>query len=145
MATTSSISDVAAQLRISVARTARRMRQQAGGELSPTQGAALATLDRHGPLTPSELAARERIQRPTATRLIGRLEGQGLVARTRDPEDGRSTLIALTDAGRALLAEQRTRKNAFLERRLRELAPEDREVLARAAHLLDRMLDEDSA
>jgi DNA-binding MarR family transcriptional regulator len=145
MATSSSIADVAAQLRISVARTARRMRQQAGGDLSPTQGAALATLDRHGPLTPSELAARERIQRPTATRLIARLESQGLVARTRDPQDGRSTLIALTDAGRALLAEQRTRKNAFLERRLRELAPGDREVLERAAHLLDRMLEEDGA
>jgi DNA-binding MarR family transcriptional regulator len=145
MATTSSITDVAAQLRLSVARTARRMRQEVGGELTSTQVAALATLERHGPLTPSELAARERIQRPTATRIIARLEQRGLVVRTRDPEDGRCSVIAPTPEGRTLMAEQRSRKTAYLARRLRELTPEEREVLARAARLLDRMLDEDGA
>src|SRR3954447_1838729 len=66
---TSSQADLAVRLRLAIARTARRLRQEAEGELSPSQGAALATIDRHGPLTPSELAARERIQRPTATRV----------------------------------------------------------------------------
>src|SRR5690348_5460876 len=143
MATTSSVSGLAAHLRLAVARTARRMRQEAGGGLSPTLTAALATIERHGPLTPSELAARERIQRPTATRLIGRLEAEHLVIRTADPGDGRSSLITATAAGRALLREMRTRKDAFLARRLRALAPEDRATLERAAVLLEQLLEDE--
>src|SRR5215216_1746811 len=83
--------DLAVRLRLAIARTARRLRQEAGAELSPSQTAALATIDRHGPLTPSELAVRERIQRPTVTRIVARLEEGGLVQRTRDPQDGRSS------------------------------------------------------
>src|SRR4051812_49717463 len=118
MATSSSVSGQAAQLRLAVTRTARRLRQEAGTGLSPTLTAALATVELHGPITPSELAARERIQRPTATRLIARLEADELVTRTADPGDGRSTLIAVSDAGRALLHQARTRKDAYLARRL---------------------------
>ena len=70
-----------------MARTARRLRQEAGGGLSPTLTAALASIENHGPLTPSELADRERIKRPTATRLIGTLEDSGLVVRASDPSD----------------------------------------------------------
>lgn len=133
---------LAAQLRLAVARTARRMRQEAGGGLSPTLTAALATVDRHGPLTPSELASRERIQRPTATRLIARLEQDGLVARTADPGDRRSCLIAVSPEGHALLETLRTRKDAFLAEQLRGLSREDRETLERAAEILGRMLEE---
>ena len=144
MATTVTIPALAAQLRVSVARTARRLRQE-GGELSPTLAATLVTVERHGPLTPSELADRERIKRPTATRLVARLEADGLVTRTADPADGRSALIATTPAARALLGEMRTRKDAFLTRRLRALDAEDRAVLARAAALLDRLLEDAEA
>src|SRR5919107_480034 len=105
--------------------------------------AALATVDRHGPLTPSELAARERIQRPTATRLIAKLEADGLVGRTADPVDGRSFLIALTPEGAALLRELRTRKDAFLAERLRRLSGEDRATLRRAAVLLEDLLEDE--
>src|ERR671933_295608 len=103
METTSTVGGLAVHLRLAVTRTARRLRQEAGGGLSPTLSAALATIDRHGPITPSELAARERVQRPTATKLVGSLEARGLVTRTADPADGRSFLIAATDDGRALL------------------------------------------
>src|SRR5437764_290400 len=72
---------LAAHLRVVIARTARRLRQEAGVDLSPSQTAALGTVERRGPLTPSELAACERIQRPTATRVIARLEEAGLVGR----------------------------------------------------------------
>src|SRR5262245_7985453 len=140
---TSSQADLAVRLRLAIARTARRLRQQAGEELSPSQAAALATIDRHGPLTPSELAARERIKRPTATRVIARLEESGLVDRTRDPEDGRSSLVAVTPAGRELLDRVRTRKDAYLSRRLRELTPDERATLDRAAAILERLLEED--
>src|SRR5918997_4290732 len=101
MATTStSASALAAHLRLAVARTSRRLRQEADAGLSATLLAGLATVERPGPLTPSELAARERIQRPTATRLIARLEADGLVTRAADPADGRSSLIAIGDGGR---------------------------------------------
>jgi DNA-binding MarR family transcriptional regulator len=140
---TSSQADLAVRLRLAVARTARRLRQEAGEGLSPSQAAALATIDRHGPLTPSELADRERIRRPTATRLIAALEEAALVARTRDPEDGRSFLVALSPGGRELLARVRTRKDAYLSRRLRELSAEDRATLDRAAAILERVLEGD--
>jgi DNA-binding MarR family transcriptional regulator len=143
MATTSSALQLAGRLRFAITRTARRLRQEAGGGLSPTLTAALATVDRHGPLTPSELAAKERIQRPTATRLIAKLEDDGLVARTPDPMDGRSSLIATTDAGHALLEQVRTRKDAWVAQRLRDLPAEDRATLARAAEILEGMLEDE--
>jgi DNA-binding MarR family transcriptional regulator len=142
---TSSQVDLAVRLRLVIARTARRLRQEAAEELSPSQAAALATIDRHGPLTPSELAARERIQRPTATRVIARLEEAGFVDRTRDPDDRRSSIVGLAPAGRELLARVRTRKNAYLSRRLRELDPDERATLDRAAAILERVLEGDGA
>src|SRR5215216_4333900 len=133
--------ELASHLRHAIARSARRLRQEAGTELSASLTAALATIERHGPLTPSELAARERVQRPTITRLAIRLEELGLVARAADPGDRRSSLITVTPAGRALLATARTRKDAFLSERLDELDAADRATLERAAALLEGMLE----
>lgn len=104
--------------------------------------AALATIECHGPMTPSELAARERIQRPTATRVLARLDEMGLIARTTDPQDRRSSLVSVTPEARALLHEQRTRKTAFLAARLDGLDAQDRAALERAADVLERMLAE---
>jgi DNA-binding MarR family transcriptional regulator len=139
---TISIPDLAGHLRLVIARSARRLRQEAGADLSPSLSAALATVERHGPLTPSELATRERIQRPTVTRILTRLEESGLVLRTPDPHDRRSSLVAVTGAGRALLEELRTRKTAYLARRLEGLSVEDRATLERAATILERVLAE---
>ena len=123
---------------------ARRLRQEAGtqGTASPTLMAALATVERNGPLTPSALADCERIQRPTATRVVGRLEEEGLVTRTTDPSDRRVAHVAITPAGSALLTRVRSRKNEYLARRLRELTPAERETLAEAAAILERLLAE---
>ena len=139
---TTSRPDLASHLRLTIARTARRLRQEGGTELSPSMTAALATIECHGPVTPSELAARERIQRPTATRVIARLEEMGLIGRTTDPQDRRSSLVSVTPEATALLAEQRTRKTAFLAERLDGLDAEDRAALERAADVLERMLAE---
>ena len=139
---TISTTDLAHRLRPVLTRLVRRMRQAASGDLSPTQGAALATIDCHGPLTPSELATRERIQRPTATRVLARLEEAGLVERTADPADRRSSLVSSTDDGKALLAAIRERKDAFLVTRLDRLSPDERAALDRAADILERVLDE---
>src|SRR5262245_35915286 len=104
--TDTALTDSAARLRLAVVRTARRLRQEAAGggdELTPTSAAALATVERHGPLTPSELAAIERVKRPTATRTLRVLGEAGLVERTPDPVDGRSTLVSITARGRERL------------------------------------------
>jgi DNA-binding MarR family transcriptional regulator len=134
--------DLATHLRLTIARTARRLRQEAGSDLSPSMSTALATIERHGPMTPSELAARERVQRPTATRVLARLEDMGLIQRTPDPQDRRSSLVAITPEASEMLAEQRTRKTAFLAERLDRLGAEDRAALERAADILERMLAE---
>ena len=139
---TNSVPDLAGRLRLTIARTARRLRQETGTELSPSLTAALSTIDRHGPLTPGEVATRERIQRPTATRVLARLEEQGLIDRMPDVRDGRSSLLTASTAGRDLLAELRTRKTAFLASRIEDLDDEDRATLERAADILERMLDE---
>ena len=138
---TTSDAELASHLRFALARGARRLRQEAGTGLSPSLTAALATVERSGPLTPSELAAAERVRRPTITRVLTRLEEARLITRTPDPADRRSTLVAITPAGAALLSEGRTRKDAFLSERLDDLSPADRDTLARAAAILEGLLE----
>ncbi len=139
------LTDSAARLRMAIVRTARRLRQEAagtGGELTPTAVAALATVERHGPLTPSELAEIERIKRPTATRTLRVLVEAGLVDRAPDPADGRSALVSVNAAGRERLRRLRGRKNAYLARRMRDLPVEDVRTLDRAAEILEGILEE---
>jgi DNA-binding MarR family transcriptional regulator len=135
------LSGLAAQLRLVITRTARRLRQEAGTDLGPSQTSALATIDRHGPLTPSELARLERIQRPSATRIVARLEDASLVERVADPSDGRSFTVSATAEGRALMKKLRSRKNAYLARRLRGLGSDDIATLERAAAILEDLLE----
>jgi len=139
---TASLPPLASRLRLDISRMARRMRQEAGAALSPSLTAALVTIERHGPLTPSELAQRERVQRPTITRVLARLEEAGLVDRAADPHDRRSSLVTVSGEGRELLETVRARKDAFLARRIDALEPADREALERAAAIMERMLEE---
>ncbi|HEY7949274.1 MAG TPA: MarR family transcriptional regulator [Solirubrobacterales bacterium] len=141
------LTDSAARLRMAIVRTARRLRQEAAGEgaeLTPTAGSALATVERHGPLTPSELAAIERIKRPTATRTLRVLLEAGLIERAPDPVDGRSSLVSVNAAGRERLRRLRGRKNAYLARRMRDLPPADVETLDRAATILEGILEREA-
>jgi DNA-binding MarR family transcriptional regulator len=136
------LSERAAHLRTAIVRTARRLRQEAAAEtsgLTPTSVAALATIERHGPMTPSEIAEIERVKRPTITRTLGCLEREGLIDRTPDPADGRSSLVSVNGAGRERLRRLRSRKNAYLARRMRDLSDEEVETLERAAEILERM------
>ncbi len=139
-----SITDTAAALRTALMRTERRLRQEAAaetGDLTATATATLASINRFGPLTPSELAEIERVKRPTMTRTLAALEKEGLIERAPDPDDGRSSLVAINAAGRDRLTRMRRRKGAYLARRLRELGPDDVETLSRAAELLEQMRD----
>jgi DNA-binding MarR family transcriptional regulator len=133
--------ELAPRLRWAITRMARRLRQEAGVDLGPSQVAALATVERHGPLSPSELAEIERIKRPTATRIVRHLEEAGLVERVRDPQDGRASILSVTAEGRAVLKRLRERKTAYLAKRLTALDAEDRRTLERAAELLEGMLE----
>ena len=142
--TTATDTELAPRLRFAITRTARRMRQEAGSDLGPSQTAALATIERHGPLSPSELARRERIKRPTATRILGHLETAGLVERVRDPDDGRCSILSVTAEGRALLRRMRARKTAYLAHQISELHPDEVAALERAAVVLERMLEGDA-
>ena len=133
--------DLATRLRLAVTRTARRLRQESGSGMSPSLSAALATIERRGPLTPSELADIEAVKRPTATRVVAKLADAGLVDRAGDPDDGRVSLVSITPAGSALLSRMRRRKNAYLASRLRGLGPDDIAALERAAEVLERLLE----
>src|SRR5690606_36020116 len=106
---------LAEELRISIARLSRRLRTlrppvPGDGDREPlslTQFAALAAIDRHGSMTPRELADHEKVQPPSMTRVIAYLEERGLVARSPHPTDGRQVVLKATDEGAALLADER--------------------------------------
>jgi DNA-binding MarR family transcriptional regulator len=131
------------RLRLAVTRLARRLRQQAETEASPTQLAVLATVERDGPITLGELAAVERVQPPTITAAVGRLEQRGLVQRRTDPDDRRVARVEITPEGRRLLEQSRSRKTAYLERRLAALSAHERVTLERAAGILERLVEQD--
>ena len=139
---TQDLTEQAARLRLAVNRMARRLRQEANTQLGPASIAALATIERSGPLTPSEVARIEGIQRPTATRILSRLTEAGLVSRTTDPSDGRSSIVQVTADGRKTLNRLRKRKTAYLARTMRALPDDDVATLTRAAEILEQVLEE---
>jgi DNA-binding MarR family transcriptional regulator len=135
---------LAAALRISVNRLCRRLRAErvAHGlqpELSDTQFAALALLETQASMTPGELAAHEKVQPPSMTRVIAVLEERGLVMRAPHQTDKRQVLLTVTDEGRDLVHQARKVREAWLARRLRELSPQERATLRAAAPILEKL------
>jgi len=138
--TTVADTELSSSLRISVMRLARRLRAERSSEdLTLTQLSALSMLARHGPSTPTELAAHERVQPPSMTRVIAALEVKALVSRVAHPTDRRQVLVAATDRALAMLLEDRRRREAWLVARLALLSPQERAVLESAATILDRL------
>jgi DNA-binding MarR family transcriptional regulator len=137
-------SELASRLRLAVTRLSRRLRQQAAGDVSPSQLATLATIEQHGPLPLGELAQRERVQPPTMTRIIAALEDAALVERHADAADRRVTRIAVSPVGVKWLAKHRSRKDVFLTRRLAELSPDESATLLDALPILERLVDDDA-
>ena len=137
--------ELADRLQLTVTRTARRLRQQSDPALSPTLAAALSTIERSGPLGPSELARIERVRRPTITRVVARLCEAGLARRLPDLRDRRAARLEATPEGRRVLAALRRRKTAYLAARLERLDPAERELLASAGELLERLLSDEPA
>ena len=136
---------LASELRLSVMRLRRRLalERHPDNELSLNQMAVLGALYRNGDLTIGELAAHERVRPPSMTRTVNCLEQDGYVARRPHATDGRQVLVTISDSGRDVVHADRERRDAWLSRRLRELSPEDRAVLRKAAPILGQLAQKD--
>ncbi len=138
-------SGLASELRVSVMRLRRRLavERHPDNELSLGAMAVLGALHRRGELTLGELAAHERVQPPSMTRTVNCLEDGGYVARRPHETDGRQVLVELTERGRTTVLADRARRDAWLAQRLRDLTPDERAVLRKAAPLLDLISQKD--
>src|SRR3954451_516809 len=114
-------------------------------ELSRTAASVLATLRDIGPRRITELAGSEGIAQPTVTTLVGRLERDGLVERRPDPADARAVLVHLSAAGLERLDAMRAAREIVLERRLSALTEHEREVLANALPVLEKIVMEEGS
>lgn len=131
---------LAGMLGDAIGRFNRRLRQtRPVGELTQNQISVLNSLDMGGALTPRELADAERVQPPTMTKVLAKLEERGLIQRTPHPTDGRQVLLSATQAGREVIAEQRRAKDEWLTRTLAGLPAGERETLRQAAEILGRI------
>ena len=138
--TTLDTAALAHDLRLAVTRCSRRLRtQRIDTSVTLTHLAALSTLKRHGPMSPGELAAHERVQPPSMTRVVVALEGKGLVTRTPHPTDGRQVIIDLTPAAEAMLSDEARAREAWLAGQLQQLSREERDVLRDAAVIMDKL------
>jgi DNA-binding MarR family transcriptional regulator len=131
---------LAGALRDSITRLNRRLRRaRPMGDLTITQLSALTSLELAGALTPRELAEVERVQPPTLTKIVAKLEDRGLVQRSPHPTDGRQVILAATEAGRGVVAENRRARDEWLARELAALTADERDTLRRAADILGRI------
>ena len=131
---------LAIDLRTAVMRTSRRLRVEATGDvITPGQYTVLAQLNGGGPQTLRELAEREHVQAPSMTRIVNALTELGFVTRTAHPLDGRQVQVAITPAGEAILAEAREQRTAWLAQRVAGLSDEDRQILSRAARIMQQL------
>lgn len=134
--------EMAARLRLVLNRLVRRLRSETPGDLSPSLHSALVTVERQGSITLGQLAASERVTPPSVTRMVATLEGLGLLRREADLHDRRVARVSLTPAGLRVVQRSRTRKTAYLARRLRRLDAAEISVLREALPVLERLLEE---
>ena len=140
MAERATANELAKTLREAITRLNRRVRQtRPVGDLTFSQLSALTSLQVAGALTPRELADLERVQPPTMTKIVGKLEDRGLVARTPHPTDRRQVILAATEEGRAVYAQFERARTQWLAQQLALLSQEERDTLERAASILQKV------
>lgn len=132
----------AARLRVAIARLARQLRQHSPGGLTPSQWSALVTAETGGSMRIGDLADREGVSAPTATRLVASLEEAGLLARTADPADRRTAYVALTDAGAEKLEWARSVGTASLAQRLSAMPDDDVRRLIELLPVIESLFNE---
>lgn len=132
----------AATIRYGTTRLARRMRSgRSAGALSTNKVSVLSHLRARGPATPSEIAAADRLQPQSLTRVFGELEQSGLVTRSAGADDRRQAILSLTDAGLAVLEQDLAERDAWLAEAIATLSETERGLLVLAAELMDRIAD----
>ncbi len=142
-ATRSPAAELAALLRPSLLRLTRIVRnQRVDMSVTLTQLSAMGTLHKRGPMSAGDLAAYERVQPPSMTKVLASLEQHGLVRRAPHPSDKRQAVIALTDAGVELLDSERRARDAWLSRRLADLSAEERAQLREIIPVLDKLAEQ---
>ncbi|MFJ1458393.1 MarR family transcriptional regulator [Nocardia wallacei] len=143
MTTPSDIRALAAELSLTVVRLTRHLRgRRADAQISLTQLSALATLNREGAMTPGALAAKERVQPPSMTRVIASLAELQLVKRDPHPTDGRQIIVSLSEAGRALIQDENSAREAWMTEQLAGLSSDQLRVLDDAVDIMKQIVAE---
>ncbi len=137
--------EMASRLRLAVTRLHRRLRQHGPSGLTQSQSSALASIDKLGSPTLGALAARESVQPPSMTRIVGGLEELGYVTRVVDPADRRVARVTISPPGRQVLHQARSMKNAYLAQQLHRLPAEERDALGALTVLLERLVEMDES
>lgn len=132
--------ELAARLRVAVARLARQLRQRTMGGLTPSQLSCLTSVEQMEPVRLADLAAREAVAPPTLTRIVAALIELGMVERQPDPDDARAALITATGIGHDALRSIREERTAFLVDRLHALPEEDQRRLPSLVDLLEHLV-----
>jgi DNA-binding MarR family transcriptional regulator len=136
-------SELAAQLRPALLRVTRLIRnQRVDMSVTLTQLSAMGTLRKSGPMSPGELAAIERVQPPSMTKVLASLEERGLITRQAHPTDRRQAIIVLADSGVELLDSERRSRDAWLSQRLTKLTDEEQMVLLSVVPVLDKLAEQ---
>jgi len=127
-----------------VARLNRRLRQERQSDLTATQLSVLGSVRVLGPATPSQIAARERVSQPSVARTLKCLLEDSYVTKKPHPDDGRQVLISVSELGEKVLAEERQRRDQWLDRRLATFTSAERVQLRDATDLLVRLAEDDA-
>jgi DNA-binding MarR family transcriptional regulator len=134
---------LANDLSLAVLRLARQLRfRRPDSPVSLSQLSALATLSKDGPMTPGALAVKERVRPPSMTRVIASLAELGFVDRRAHPDDGRQVLVSVSAPGADLIEAERRASREWLQLRLAELQPDQRDTLTLAADLMLAIVNE---
>lgn len=130
------------RLRIALARIARQVDRQVSGDgMTRTQLSVLATVARLGPLGLSELADIEGLNPTMLSRVVGKLEADGLVSRAATEADRRAVRVQTTAAGRALQQRLRRQRSQLFAARLSGLPAEQVEALSAALPALETLAE----
>ncbi len=136
---TRSQSQTAAELRLVIGRLIRSIRQHNAGGLTASQVSALATIEEFGPIRISDLATRESVGAPVATRLTTSLEELGLVSRVPDSLDKRACLVELNASGQKVLKNLWEQRTIGINQRIQSLSRSEMKILNAALPILDKL------
>jgi DNA-binding MarR family transcriptional regulator len=129
---------VAARLRVTVGELVRATRSE--DVLSPIPAAAMDLLDRGGPMTTADLAARRQVRHQTMAVTVKELLDDGYLASVPHAVDGRKKLLSLTAAGKRALENDREGRVKRLADAIKDaLSDDERHVLFEALGLIARV------